>query len=351
MKKSVIAVIAAQAAAAVFFTACGSQAKPAETTKAAETTAAVETTAAAETTAAPETTAAETAAAETTAAETAEAAQAAPASLPEFVYTDGSPYLNPILDYMKENYAKHYDPADVLIPAFDLLREDESNPEDIKVWGRFWINNYSLRGTTLMHRNGGAYDGCAHLKKTDGGYEVTSIDMVQDGSDSGPSTERIFGIDKELMEGYRASDADFNDCMASAVHMYSENTGVEIKAWSDYGWDPVPLPDAGEFVISYPDLKGEWKAENGTETMTVKNPEDGNIYETSVKTVKDGKDVEYKFYGQYEQSTNSLYYWDGWMISGENEDEFPGGGIFKITEEGNLHWTADDGTDTVFVRQ
>lgn len=351
MKKSVIAVIAAQAAAAVFFTACGSQAKPAETTKAAETTAAVETTAAAETTAAPETTAAETAAAETTAAETAEAAQAAPASLPEFVYTDGSPYLNPILDYMKKNYAKHYDPADVLIPAFDFLREDETNPEDIKVWGRFWINNYSLRGTTLMHRNGGAYDGCAHLKKTDGGYEVTSIDMVQDGSDSGPSTERIFGIDKELMEGYRASDADFNDCMASAVHMYSENTGVEIKAWSDYGWDPVPLPDAAEFEVSYPDLKGEWKAENGTEAMTVKNPEDGNIYEVEVKTEKDGKDAKRRFYGQYEQSTNSLYYWDGWMISGENEDEFSGGGIFKITEEGNLHWTADDGTDTVFVRQ
>ena len=60
-------------------------------------------------------------------------------ALPEYVYTGENPYIQPIWEYMKENMGKNYEPADLMLPEFDLLREDDSDPEDIKVWGRFWL--------------------------------------------------------------------------------------------------------------------------------------------------------------------------------------------------------------------
>lgn len=162
-------------------------------------------------------------------------------TLPAFVYTGEDPYFDAILDYMRKTEGESFDPSQVMIPAFILLEEDASDPEDIKVWGNFWIFNYDLEGTTLMMQSGGEAPGLIHLKKTDDGYEVTSMDRVGDGSNYDPDIERIFGVKKELLDAIRYDHDDLDTVRADYIRMYSEESGIEITAFQDYGWDPVPI--------------------------------------------------------------------------------------------------------------
>ena len=112
MKKTLTAALTASMLAAAVLAGCGQKAEaPAETT----------TEAAAE----------ETTAEETTAEETEAEAQGVPA----FEYTGENAYVAAICDYMKENIVKNYEPADVSIPAVDVIREDDSDENNIKVEG------------------------------------------------------------------------------------------------------------------------------------------------------------------------------------------------------------------------
>ena len=109
MKKTLTAALTASMLAAAVLAGCGQKAEaPAETTTEA---------------AAEETTAEETTAEETTAEETEAEAQGVPA----FEYTGENAYVAAICDYMKENIVKNYEPADVSIPAVDVIREDDSD--------------------------------------------------------------------------------------------------------------------------------------------------------------------------------------------------------------------------------
>ncbi len=282
-------------------------------------------------------------------------AEEAQEALPEYEYTGENPYIQPIWLYMKENMGKNYEPADLMLPAFDILREDDSDPEDIKVWGRFMIENYSLRGTTLLTRSGGEYPGVAHLKKTADGYEVTSMDIVEDGSNYSASVEEIFGVDAELKAAFMESQYDYNDVLSSVMHEYSENTGVVIEAFEDYGWDPVPVVFDKEFVVEYPDLGGDWETEDGAASMTIDMPEEGSVYQLHITAKgEDGKENGYLIYGQYEMSTNSLYYFDAWTGDAGDENAMDQDtamqGFFAVQDDNTICWN-NNGAECIFVRK
>ena len=71
-------------------------------------------------------------------------------NLPEFRYTNDAPYMNTILDYVKKTDGQYYDAGDVMIPNYIVLRADESDPQDVKIWGNFWTMNYDLQGDNLF---------------------------------------------------------------------------------------------------------------------------------------------------------------------------------------------------------
>lgn len=161
--------------------------------------------------------------------------------LPEFHFYDEAPYMNTILDYMKNNQGKDYDAGDVMIPNFLVLRVDESNPEDVKVWGNFWIMNYDLRGDNLFCKNGGSYPGLFHLRKTPAGYEVTGTDMVGDGSDYTPDVNRIFGVDQDLLKAFNNQDQIREAYRTDTIRRYVMRHDLPINTYQDYGWDKVSV--------------------------------------------------------------------------------------------------------------
>ena len=161
--------------------------------------------------------------------------------LPAFRYTDEAPYMNTILDYMTATRGQYYDAGDVMIPNFIIMKTDESNPQDIKVWGNFWINNYDLQGDNLLCKNGGEFPGLLHLRKTPAGYAVIGEDMVGDGSSSQPDSRRIFGVAEDLMRAYQNQDLVREQNRTNTIRKYVLQNNLSISTYQDYGWDKVQV--------------------------------------------------------------------------------------------------------------
>lgn len=164
-------------------------------------------------------------------------------SLPAYEYPGPELFYSVLYQYLIDELGQYYEAADVTIPCPIIIHEDESDKEDIRVWGNFYIYNYELNGDTLETTSGGSHPGCIHLKSTDEGYKVTSFETVADGSDFEPTAKKIFGDYYEDLTK-SSGDEEANEALrAQIIANYVAANNLEIKAYKDYGWDPVELPE------------------------------------------------------------------------------------------------------------
>ncbi|MCR5687713.1 MAG: hypothetical protein K6G58_06805 [Lachnospiraceae bacterium] len=164
-------------------------------------------------------------------------------ALPPYEYPGPELFYTVLYKFLIDEYAENYDKADVTIPCPIIIAEDESNRDDIRIWGDFWIMNYNLNGDTLEMVSGGSYPGLIHVKSTDSGYEVTEMEVVGDGSDYDPTAKKIFG---DHYDEFTKSTADIDGREATRAQIianYVAANNLPIKAYKDYGWDPVTLPE------------------------------------------------------------------------------------------------------------
>ncbi len=164
-------------------------------------------------------------------------------SLPAYEYPGPELFYYVLYDYLIKEYGPSYPDADVTIPCPVIIAEDESNKDDIRVWGDFWVFKYDLKGDTLENTSGGSYPGCIHVKSTDEGYEVTGMDVVGDGSDFEPTAKKIFG---KYYDDFIKKNSDTQvreNLRAQIIADYVGENDLKITAYQDYGWDPVPLPE------------------------------------------------------------------------------------------------------------
>ena len=164
-------------------------------------------------------------------------------ALPAYEYPGPELFYSVLYGYLIDELGKGYEPTDVSIPCPIIIAEDESNKDDILVWGDFWINNYNLNGDTLETVSGGSYPGVIHMKATSEGYEVAGMEVVSDGSGFTESAKKIFGdYYDEFMEQYSDSDKT-NEIRYQIIANYVAANNLSIKAVKDFGWDPVELPE------------------------------------------------------------------------------------------------------------
>ena len=164
-------------------------------------------------------------------------------ALPAYEYPGPELFYSVLYQYMIDEFGQYYDKSQVCIPCPVIIAEDESDRSDIRVYGNFWIFNYDLKGDILENTSGGSYPGCIHVKTTDAGYEVVSADIVEDGSGYTDSAKKIFGkyYDKFTKEG--EDEKLREETRAQIIANYAAANNLNIKAFQDYGWDPVPLPE------------------------------------------------------------------------------------------------------------
>ena len=167
---------------------------------------------------------------------------AADGTLPAYEYTGPELFYSVLYQYLIDELGKDYDKSQVSIPCPVIVKEDESDKSDIRVYGNFWIFNYDLNGDILENTSGGSYPGCIHVKDTGEDYVVTSMEVVEDGAGFTESAKKIFG---EYYDLFMKAGEDENlreKTRARIIADYVEANDLNITAYQDYGWDPVPLP-------------------------------------------------------------------------------------------------------------
>ena len=259
---------------------------------------------------------------------------------PVYSHETDDPFYAPACQYIMENCGSQFDPEEIMIPVVDILRVDDSNPEDILVWGNYWVYNYALRGTTLMNRSGGNFPGVIHMQKDGDTYTAFAMDLVEDGSDYDSSVKKLFGVDDELMEAFANSTED-HDLYMDTLRWYRDDTGLDIEASQDFGWDPELLDPDAEAEFEYPDLAGTWVTD-GVE-MEIKNPDEGNVYDVVISVEQDdGNILRFDLFGEYEFSTGALYYWDSSMTveseDGTADEGNDAEGYLGLEEDGTIAW-------------
>ena len=139
-------------------------------------------------------------------------------------------------DYLVNEFGKNYTQGDVCIPYAFLISSDKGNPEDVLVWGDFWVFNYEISGDTLKTVSGGNHPGLMHLKKTDAGYEVTGFDAVADGSDNLPSAQRIFGDRFDAYQEFSGAAEKRETERLRFTADYVKKHNLSVTMLQDYGW-------------------------------------------------------------------------------------------------------------------
>ena len=150
-------------------------------------------------------------------------------------------YLAAIRRYLTSEIGSLYAEADYCVPLCQIVAVDESNAEDIRVWGDFWVYNYSLSGDTLQCVSGGNHPGLIHVRQTENGFEVTGFDRVEDGSHFAPSARRIFGKRYKDFMVVQADDAKRERLRAEGLAEYVRNYNIPAAYYQDYGWPAKAL--------------------------------------------------------------------------------------------------------------
>ena len=153
--------------------------------------------------------------------------------------------INAIIRYMK-GLGASYSPGEHCIPYCLVVASDESNPDDIRVWGDFWVENYNQSGDTLKSVSGGSHPGCMHVKKTGSNFEVTQFDAVGDGSSFIPTAKAIFGNRYDALIALSSNDEAKKAARAKSILDYAKAKNLHVSFYQDFGWPAVKLPANGE---------------------------------------------------------------------------------------------------------
>ena len=149
--------------------------------------------------------------------------------------------LTAVDDYLVNEIGKQYSQAEVCIPYAYVVSVDQSNPDDILVWGDFWVFNYDILGDTLKTVSGGNHPGLMHIRKVDNGFEVTAFDAVADGADNLSSAQRIFGDKFDSFQEINGNAEKREDLRRHFTADYMKAHNLSAKKLQDYGWPVVEL--------------------------------------------------------------------------------------------------------------
>ncbi|SEP83925.1 hypothetical protein SAMN02910369_00705 [Lachnospiraceae bacterium NE2001] len=257
----------------------------------------------------------------------------------EYTYTGDDNVMYAITNYICDELAKGYEASDVGIPYIIEVSRDDSDANDIKVWGCFYYYTYNLVGDTLECQAGGSYPGLMHVQETDAGcgYEVTEYEPVLDGSDFDSSAKEIFDDKYDAFMDIYSNDGLNEEKRNEYISDFVLAHGVPATKYQDYGWDPVDL--------SLNVISGD-----GIEYIGGLYANDGKSDINIAFFLSDGEQIviiqegEHYYYGSYE--LEDVFLEDGTMYSEitvegktygymfEDEEQSIG---FIIDQDGNKH--------------
>lgn len=171
----------------------------------------------------------------------------------KFTYTGTDKYLKAITeDIAKVSEEGFGGQGAVLIPTPFIVKTDDSDKSNIKVYGDFWTFGYEMNGTIFQMKNGGSYPGCYYLKEDNGNVEVIKREIAEDGSNNWPSLVKICGGDEALArEVSNASQKDNEKVRTEYIKMYANANNLRVSGIKDYGWPIILFDDIDDATFMY----------------------------------------------------------------------------------------------------
>ena len=151
-------------------------------------------------------------------------------------------YFPAIDRYLTNSIGSKYAKGEHCVPIHSIVRVDERDAEDIKVWGDFWVFNYNLVGDTLECVSGGSHPGLLHIRQTEKGFEVTAFDQVEDGSKYLPTAKKIFGDKFNAFKIINSDEKNRERLRAEGLATYVKKNGIAATKYKDYGWPEKQIP-------------------------------------------------------------------------------------------------------------
>lgn len=155
------------------------------------------------------------------------------------VATETDSYPLAVDRFLIDSIGSQYSPGEYCIPSKTIIAVDETNPDDIRVWGDFWVFNYNLSGDTLKTMSGGSHPGLMHVKQTGETFEVVAFDRVEDGSNYLPTAQKIFGDKFNDFQHISSDEKAREEKRKETIAGYVKKNKVPATMYQDYGWDPI----------------------------------------------------------------------------------------------------------------
>lgn len=150
-------------------------------------------------------------------------------------------YFPAIHRYLVDSISNQYSEAEIHVPLPSVVAVDESNGDDINVWGDFWVMNYNQVGDTLKMVSGGSHPGLMHIRQTAKGYEVTAFDQVGDGSLFEKTARKIFGDKYDAFMAIYSDHEKRDRHHEELLSEYVKKHGLTATMYQDNGQDAKPL--------------------------------------------------------------------------------------------------------------
>ncbi len=163
-------------------------------------------------------------------------------ALPAYAYPGNDPIEAAIAAYMAEIGRQRYLTKEgaVSIPAPVILKIEEPDETHRIVYGNFWVFSYVLKDGILQCISGGEQTGIMTLEKTEEGWKAVALEEAGDGDYYEKDIHRFSHGDAELEAKYLSTP--YEDIRLRFIQDYAAANGLAVKAYQDYGWEPVPLP-------------------------------------------------------------------------------------------------------------
>lgn len=160
---------------------------------------------------------------------------------PEFLYGGSDPIVGAACQEILADAEENYGPGQIEIPSPRVLYVDDADPEDVKVFGYFNIDGYTVEGKRLMSQSGGRVPGVMHMKEAYGRYVVTSFEKATDGAGHDESIREFCKDYDGLADRFFAEADDEDKTRTAFARMYVLENSLDIESYQDYGWNPVEL--------------------------------------------------------------------------------------------------------------
>ena len=193
-----------------------------------------------------QTTAAAEAATEASTEQAGEAANTT--ALPYFQYNDiyGLNGFDPVeaaaYDYLAFEAEKNYDPDHAMIPYVKVVGMDDSKPEDVLLYGDYWLWEFEKKGDVLAAVSGGHRPGVIHMERFGEGDTAVYSALSMDEALTDDENEKVFGKYYEEYQKIASDDKTRDAGIEKVLADYVKTNQLDVTKYQIADGEVKDLP-------------------------------------------------------------------------------------------------------------